>query len=118
LFIIYKQRKWLLAFSFLAVYFIIIILTSLSSLGTISLLDTTAMFFAFFMLIEPMTSATRKNYMAMQGILVAIFATAFKILPVDDLFLGALLAGNIFVAFVNNSPRKIYNPSNKAQPEA
>ena len=107
LFIIYKQRKWLLAFSFLAPYFLLIILSNLSSPNTISLLDTTAIFFAFFMLIEPMTSAYTKKAMIGEGIIVAVLVALFRIfLPEIDLFLTSLLIANIFVAILNNWHRK------------
>ncbi len=102
LFIIYKQRKWILAFSFLAVYFLISILSNLSSLNNIALLDTTAFVFAFFMLIEPMTSAYTKKAMIAEGIIAAVLIAVFRaFLPQVDLFLTSLLVANIFVPILN-----------------
>ncbi len=106
LFIVYKQRKWRLAFSFLVTYFILVVLTNLSSLSNIMLLDTTAIFFALFMLIEPMTSTYTKKAMIVQGTVVGVLVTVFRtFLPQVDLFLASLLVANIFVEIMNKRLR-------------
>lgn len=98
LFIVYKQRKWLLVLPFVAVYYAL----SFAASGTLALLDTTLFFFAFFMLLEPMTSAYAKRAMIAQGVLVAALAVIVKIfLPAFDIFLLPLLVSNIFVGALN-----------------
>jgi len=102
LFVIYKQKKWRLALSFLIVYFLLVMLSNIASLSAFTLLDTTAIFFAFFMLIEPMTSTYTKKGMLIQGVFVGILAFVLKAaVPVLDFFLLALLISNIFVGKIN-----------------
>ncbi|MBI4154199.1 hypothetical protein HY501_02595 [Candidatus Woesearchaeota archaeon] len=102
LFIIYKQRKWLLALSFIIAYYIILAAINFSDIGAVSFIDTTLLFFAFFMLIEPMTSTYAKKAMVSQGILVAVLAIIFSFFASGiDIFLAPLLISNIFVEAMN-----------------
>ena len=100
LFIVYKIKKWLLAFSFIASYYIIAAVQNVSNISAISYL--TLAFFAFFMLIEPLTSAYTKKAMAVQGLLVSILVIVFSnFIYGADIFLLPLLASNIFVPLLN-----------------
>jgi len=106
LFLIWKLRKFVLALSFLIVYHIISAAQAYQSITNATVLDTTAIFFAFFMLIEPLTSAIPRRAQLAEGILVGVLVFAVNAsLPRVDLFLLALLIANIFVPIFNKKLR-------------
>ena len=106
LFIVYKQRKWFLVLPFIITYYIMLILLNIQNLATISFVDTTLLFFAFLMLLEPMTSAYTKKAVIAHGIIVAMLAIIVsRFIPGIDVFLIPLLIGNIFVETLNKKLR-------------
>ncbi|MBI4171061.1 MAG: RnfABCDGE type electron transport complex subunit D [Candidatus Aenigmarchaeota archaeon] len=99
LLVAYKIRRLETSLSFLAVYFIIFFIIK----GVLPLEDYTAYFFAFVMVLEPVTSpATRKGKIIF-GPAVALLALLLPLaanLPVN-LFLGSLLIMNLFTPYLN-----------------
>ncbi len=101
-FIIYKIRKATLAAAFLVVYF------ALSAMAAASLpqfYNLHALFFAFFMLIEPRTSAHTMKSMIAFGVAVATLSILMQLLPLPvvpvDFFLFSLLVMNIFTPLLD-----------------
>lgn len=106
LFIVYKQRKWFLIFPFIITYYIILVLQNISNISLISLVDPTLLFFAFFMLIEPLTSTYAKPAMVMQGIMVGTLVILISTFVSGvDIFLLPLLISNLFVGTLNKKFR-------------
>ncbi len=98
-FIIYKIRKITLTVTFLTAYFVLSGIMS-AQFSLLQLYNLTVLFFAFFMLIEPKTSAHTKKSMVVFGTATAILASLILSLPTDFL-LSALLVMNIFTPFLD-----------------
>ncbi len=101
IFIIYKIRKITLAVTFLIVYFALSAVTA-TQFSLLQFYNLTVLFFAFFMLIEPKTSAHTRKSMIAFGIFTAILASLIQVsyLPTDFL-LSALLVMNIFTPILD-----------------
>ncbi len=95
LFIPYYQHRLQMTAAFLATYFAMVSVTSFFAL------DYAAVFFAFFMLLEPKTSPYRKKACIMFGAFAAIIA--FLLNPVQgiDKFVLALVIMNAFTDYLN-----------------
>ena len=99
LLVAYRIRRLETSLSFLLVYF----LAMYSIKGAFPLEDYTAYFFAFVMVLEPMTSPFARKGKLIFGPAVAVigvFLPLFVNVPVN-LFLGALLLMNIFTPWLN-----------------
>ncbi len=99
LLVAYKIRRLETSFSFLLVYFLAIYAIK----GAFPLEDYTAYFFAFVMVLEPMTSPFTRKGKLIFGPAVAIlgvFLPLFVNVPVN-LFLGSLLLMNLFTPWLN-----------------
>ncbi len=65
------------------------------------ILDSPILFFSFVMLIEPLTSPTRKKMQIIYGLLVGVLAgSQFSLGPISSTYETALLFGNIFAYIV------------------
>src|SRR3989344_9692123 len=65
------------------------------------ILDSPILFFSFVMLVEPLTSPTRKKMQIIYGLLVGVLAgSQFSIGPIYSTYETALIAGNIFAYIV------------------
>lgn len=99
LLVAYKIRRLETSLSFLVAYFLAIYAVK----GAFPLEDYTAYFFAFVMVLEPVTSPFARKGKLIFGpavALLAVFLPLFVNVPVN-LFLGALLLMNLFVPFLN-----------------
>lgn len=107
IFVIWRMRRFDLAISFLASYFLINFVIALSKNTAISeiylnMINNGAIyFFSMFMLIDPKTHPKERKQRIVYGILVAVLLIIFQIyIPKHDLPL-ALAVGNIFVPLLN-----------------
>lgn len=112
LFLIWRLRKFTLSLTFLATYYVISAILSYPNIIATAVLDTTAIFFAFFMLIEPMTSTTVRRAQLAEGIFVGVLVFVVRaLIPQTDLFLFSLLVANIFVSILNKKLRPQVKPA-------
>ncbi len=95
MFIPYRQMRLQMVAAFLATYFTIVSVTSSFSL------DYGAMFFSFFMLLEPMTSPYRKKACILFGAFTAIIAFLLNPFQGVDKLLLALVVMNAFTDYLN-----------------
>ncbi len=99
LIVAYKIRRLETSLSFLAVYFVVFYTIK----NTFPLEDYTAYFFAFVMVLEPVTSPFTGKGKVIFGPAVALLALLLPLtvnVPVN-LFLGSLLLMNLFTPYIN-----------------
>lgn len=84
----YKMRRWKIIVSFLLIYYLLNIKNGLA-------FDPTVMFFAFVMLPEPMTTPSKTQFQILFGVIVALLARFMNFSWLPDVFVPALLAGNL-----------------------
>lgn len=110
-----KIRRWWSAVSFILVYTLFLLVqayaldTQAVYLTTTNFLYSPILFFAFVMLIEPVSSPVHKRNQIVYGVLVAasifLYQNVFK--TTYDTFTLALLTGNLFAFFANKQIRTI-----------
>lgn len=111
LFIAYKIRKLEIAFSFLATYLLLFIGNALisspeifqpPSIFLLNLVRDAYIFFAFYMLTEPMTTPFSKRGKIIFGVLVGVLSFGFSLFVKGiDFFLLSLLIANLTKEFLN-----------------
>lgn len=84
----YKMRRWKIITSFLIIYYLFTMSNGL-------IFDPTVLFFAIVMLPEPMTTPIRNNPQILFGVFVAIISRFLNFQLLPDVFLPALLVGNL-----------------------
>lgn len=102
LIIVFKLKRFHLALPFLAVHALIIFTTSLdlSQLGA-HIFSGSLLFFAFYMLIEPVTSPASKKSRMIFGLLVGIFAAVLYVVWLPAMLVGALFFADLCVPVLN-----------------
>ncbi|MBI2658397.1 RnfABCDGE type electron transport complex subunit D [Candidatus Woesearchaeota archaeon] len=121
IFILWRLRRFDLGMSFLAAYFILVLLINVSSPVTCGMMGMRCpmqpsplmetyyeiinggviYFFAMFMLIEPKTSPSQRSQRIIYGVFVAVLLISFRFfIPRHDILL-ALAIGNILVPLLN-----------------
>lgn len=114
IFIAWKQKRYTLTPVYLVTYALVSIIILTITGGPIrfypDIIDESLLFFAFFMLIEPVTAAVSENSRAAQGAIAAIAAVLLlnfaplKALAAVNVLLGLLIA-DLFVPLLNRHIR-------------
>ena len=102
LIIAYKIRRLYNSVSFIVVSSVISVMYGFMSSGNFLLpLNTTMLFFAFVMLLEPVTSPYTKKGQVVFGMSAAILSFLFTLFNAADSFLPTLLIMNLFARWMN-----------------
>ena len=101
--VVFKLRRFHLAVPFLAVHAVIMLV--IFSFDTNQLLSHIAsgafVFFAFYMLTEPVTSPVNVKGRLVFGVLAGIFAALFYVVWLPAMLVGALFFADLLVPFIN-----------------
>lgn len=102
LIIAYKLRRLYNSVSFIVVSSVISVIYGFMSSGNFLLpLNTSTLFFAFVMLLEPVTSPYTKKGQVVFGISAAVLSFLFTLFNAADSFLPTLLIMNLFASWLN-----------------
>src|SRR3989338_7541782 len=101
--VVFKLKRFHLALPFLAVHAIMMFVLLSFDLSQLSshLLSGSIIFFAFYMLIEPVTSPAKMKGRVAFGILCGIFATILYVVWLPAMLVSALFFADLCVPFIN-----------------
>ncbi len=117
--IVYKLRRFHLVLPFLAVHAaaMAVLLMSPDQLAS-HVISGALLFFAFYMLVEPITSPIRRNSRIIFGVLAGLFAALLYVVWLPAMLIGALFFADLLVPLINRLSQNPKQPSPELPPDS